>query len=44
VNDAVRITIGGQAVVFTKDTGSMSISGTGNDRYETIFVTRGDWT
>jgi hypothetical protein len=44
VNDAVRITIDGQAVVFTKDTSSMSISGTGNDNYNSVFVARDDWT
>jgi hypothetical protein len=44
VNDAVRITIDGQPVVFTKLTTSMSIQGTGSDNYNSVFVARGDWS
>jgi len=44
VDDAVRITIDGQPVVFTKYSSSMSISGTGQDNYNSVFVARGDWS
>jgi hypothetical protein len=44
VDDAVRITIDGQPVVFTKYSFSMSIAGTGNDNYNSVFVARGDWS
>ena len=44
VNDAVRITIDGQPVVFTKYSSSMSISGTGQDNFNSMFVARGDWS
>ena len=44
VNDGVRITIDGQPIVFTKWTTSMSIQGTGNDNFNSVFVARGDWS
>jgi hypothetical protein len=44
VNDAVRITIDGQPIVFTKYGSSMSISGTWQDNFNSMFVARGDWS
>ena len=40
----MRITIDGQPVVFTKYSASMSISGTGQDNFNSVFVARGDWS
>ena len=44
VDDAMRITIDGQPIVFTKYGSSVSISGTGNDNFNSVFVARGDWS
>ena len=42
INDAVRITIDGQPIVWSKYTFSQSISGTGNDNFNSVCVVRGD--
>ena len=42
INDAVRIIIDGQPVVWSKYSFSQSISGTGNDNFNSVCVVRGD--
>ena len=41
-DDAVKVTIDGQAIVWAKYGFSNSISGTGNDSFNSVFVVRGD--
>jgi len=41
-DDAVKLTIDGQAVVWAKYSFSNSISGTGNDNFNSVAVVRGD--
>jgi hypothetical protein len=41
-DDAVKITIDGQAIVWAKYSFSNSISGTGNDNFNSVCVVRGD--
>ena len=41
-DDAVKLTIDGQAIVWAKYSFSNSISGTGNDNFNSVAVVRGD--
>ena len=41
-DDAVKLTIDGQAIVWAKYGFSNSISGTGNDNFNSVCVVRGD--
>ena len=41
-DDAIKLTIDGQAIVWAKYSFSNSISGTGNDSFNSVCVVRGD--